>query len=215
MVTIAAVACVLRNLIGLLARQYLSPLRTLRSPPSPSFLFGNLREMYNQENTGLLFHWETEYGHAYAYKGFLGGYRLITTDFSAISHILAHSERFQKPDFVRENLAAMGAGLESVLTTEGDVHARQRKILTPAFTSTHVKTLHPMFWAKATELLERWSQLANDQKRSHLTVDILPWLSKATLDVIGLAGTCYSCIHFYLSQEHFHRFTETELTHNV
>jgi len=124
-VIIAAVACVLRNLIELLTRQYLSPLRALRSPPSPSFLFGNLREMYNQENTGLLFHWETEYGHAYAYKGFLGGYRLITTDFSAISHILAHSGRFHKPDFVRENLAAMGAGLESVLTTEGDVHARQ------------------------------------------------------------------------------------------
>lgn len=100
--------------------------------------------MYNQENTGLLFHWETEYGHAYAYKGFLGGYRLITTDFSAISHILAHSERFQKPDFVRENLAAMGAGLESVLTTEGDVHARQVPTI-HAF--NHLSLLLLMSWS--------------------------------------------------------------------
>lgn len=125
MVTFATVAFFLRNLIELLARQYWSPLRTLRSPPSPSFLFGNLREMYNQENTGLLFDWEATYGHTYAYKGFLGGHRLITTDMSAIAHILAYSDRFQKPDFVRENLAAMGAGMEGVLTTEGDVHTRQ------------------------------------------------------------------------------------------
>ncbi|KAL4070026.1 cytochrome P450 [Scleroderma yunnanense] len=184
---IAAVAYVLRNLIELLARQYLSPLRALRSPPSSSFLFGNLREMYNQENTGLLFHWEATYGHTYAYKGFLGGSRLITTDLAAIAHILAHPERFQKPDFVRENLAVMGAGLESVLTTEGDVHARQA----PAFTSAHIKTLRPVFRAKATELLDRWSQLANDQKRFHSTVDVLPWLAKAMLDVIGLAGFGY------------------------
>ncbi|KAI6114275.1 cytochrome P450 [Pisolithus sp. B1] len=186
-VGILVVAYVLRDLIVLLATQYFSPLKTLRSPPSQSFLFGNLREMYQQENTGLLFDWEDTYGHTYAYRGFLGGYRLITTDLAAITHILAHSERFQKPDFVRENLATMGAGSESVLTTESDVHTRQA----PAFTAAHIRTLHPIFWDKAAELLERWTHLANDQKGLYLSVDVLPWLSKATLDAIGLAGFGY------------------------
>lgn len=190
-VGILVVVYVLRNLIVLLATQYFSPLKALRSPPSPSFLFGNLREMYQQENTGLLFDWEDTYGHTYAYRGFLGGYRLITTDLAAITHILAHPERFQKPDFVRENLAAMGAGSESVLTTESDVHARQRRILAPAFTAAHIRTLHPIFWDKAAELLERWTHLANDRKGLCLSVDVLPWLSKATLDAIGLAGFGY------------------------
>ncbi|KAI6027555.1 cytochrome P450, partial [Pisolithus microcarpus] len=190
-VGILIVAYVLRKLIVLLATQYVSPLKALRSPPSPSFLFGNLREMYQQENTGLLFDWEDTYGHTYAYRGFLGGYRLITTDLAAITHILAHPERFQKPDFVRESLAAMGAGSESVLTTESDVHARQRRILAPAFTAAHIRTLHPIFWDKAAELLERWTHLANDQKGLCLSVDVLPWLSKATLDAIGLAGFGY------------------------
>ncbi|KAI6147260.1 cytochrome P450 [Pisolithus tinctorius] len=188
---LVAVAYVLRDLIVLLATQYLSPLRALRSPPSPSFLFGNLREMYQQENTGLLFDWEDAYGHTYAYRGFLGGYRLITTDLTVITHILAHPERFQKPDFVRENLAAMGAGSESVLTTEGNVHARQRRILAPAFTAAHIRTLHPIFWDKAAELLERWTHLANDRMELCPSIDVLPWLSKATLDVIGLAGFGY------------------------
>lgn len=43
------------------------------------------------------------------------------------------------------------------------------------------------------QLLERWSRLANDQQKFHTTIDVLPWLSKAMLDVIGLAGACYSC----------------------
>ncbi|KAI6042618.1 cytochrome P450 [Pisolithus marmoratus] len=184
---LVVVAYVLRDLVVLLATQYLSPLKALRSPPSPSFLFGNLREMYQQENTGLLYDWEDTYGHTYSYRGFLGGYRLITTNLAAITHILTHTERFQKPDFVRENLAAMGAGSESVLTTEGDVHARQA----PAFTAPHIRTLHPIFWDKAAELLERWIRLSDDRKGPCVSIDVLPWLSKATLDVIGLAGFGY------------------------
>ena len=122
---LVAVGYVLADLVALLWRQAFSPLRRLRGPPSPSFLFGNLREMYQQENTGLLYDWDAAYGSTYAYKGFFGGSRLLTTDLTAVTHILVHSDTYQKPDFVRDNLAAMGAGSEGVLTTEGDVHKRQ------------------------------------------------------------------------------------------
>lgn len=124
-VLVLATCYVLKDLIALLWRQHFSPLQRLRGPPSPSFLFGNLREMYNQENTGLLYDWDATYGSTYAYKGFFGGSRLLTTDLTAVAHILSHPDTYQKPDFVRDNLAAMGAGNESVLTTEGDVHRRQ------------------------------------------------------------------------------------------
>lgn len=126
---------VLADLIALLLRQYFSPLRHLRGPPSPSFLFGNLREMYNQENTGLLYDWDTAHGTTYAYKGFFGGPRLLTTDLTAVAHILSRSDAYQKPDFVRDNLAAMGAGDESLLITEGDVHRRQVRLLSPLTSS--------------------------------------------------------------------------------
>ena len=128
---VLATCHVLADLIALLWRQHFSPLRHLRGPPSPSFLLGNLREMYNQENTGLLYDWDAVYGSTYAYKGFFGGPRLLTTDLTAVAHILSHSDTYQKPDFVRDNLAAMGAGHESILTTEGDVHRRQVRHLAP------------------------------------------------------------------------------------
>ena len=128
---VLATCHVLADLIALLWRQHFSPLRHLRGPPSPSFLLGNLREMYNQENTGLLYDWDAVYGPTYAYKGFFGGPRLLTTDLTAVARILSHSDTYQKPDFVRDNLAAMGAGHESILTTEGDVHRRQVRHLAP------------------------------------------------------------------------------------
>lgn len=128
---------VLSDLIALLWRQYFSPLQRLRGPPSPSFLFGNLREMYNQENTGLLYDWNATYGSTYAYKGFLGGSRLLTTDLTAITHILSRSDTYQKPDFVRESLTAMGAGNEGLLTTEGEAHRRQVSCLFP-FAHSHL-----------------------------------------------------------------------------
>ncbi|KIJ60286.1 hypothetical protein HYDPIDRAFT_117364 [Hydnomerulius pinastri MD-312] len=182
---------ILSDLIALLWRQYFSPLRNLRGPPCPSLLFGNLPEMYHQENTGLLYDWEHTYGSTYAYKGFFGGSRLMTTDLTAIAHILAHSDSYQKPDFVRDNLAVMGAGEEGVLTTEGEVHRRQRRILTPAFTAMHTKTLSPVFWEKASELRDSWMRLSNDQSKRTSPTNILTWLSKATLDVIGVAGFGY------------------------
>ena len=63
----------LADLIALLWRQHFSQLRHLRGLPSPSFLLGNMREMYNQENTGLLYDRDAVYGSTYAYKGFFGG----------------------------------------------------------------------------------------------------------------------------------------------
>ncbi|KAF8133401.1 cytochrome P450 [Boletus edulis] len=177
---------VLADLLALLWRQYFSPLQRLRGPPSPSFLFGNLREMYNQENTGLLYDWDATYGSTYAYKGFFGGPRLQTMDLTAVAHILSHSDAYQKPNFVRDNLAAMGAGSESVLTTEGEVHRRQRSILGPAFTASNVKRLTPVFRDKASELRDVWIGLSSkDQSKP---IDVLMWLSRATLDVIGIAG---------------------------
>lgn len=47
------------------------------------------------------------------------------TDLTALAHILPHSDTYQKPDFVRDHLGAVGAGDEGLLTTENDVHTRQ------------------------------------------------------------------------------------------
>ncbi|KAF9485887.1 cytochrome P450 [Pholiota conissans] len=185
--------------LRLLYRQRRSPLRHLPGPPAPSLLLGNLEEMHDQENNALLARWGARYGPAYVYRGFLGGCRLLTTDPVAVAHILGNAYDYPKPDFVRESLASMAAGHEGLLTVEGEDHRRQRKILTPAFSSSHLKSLAPIFWDKAAELRDIWlaeidnapTSTTKENDHTLLRIDVLSWLGRATLDVIGLAGFGY------------------------
>jgi hypothetical protein len=170
--------------ILLLVRQSRSPLRRLPGPSSPYhtpsessisrtssllapfapfaafrwFLLGNLVEMHDMENTDLLSRWQAEYGRVFVYRGFVGGCRLMLLDDLAVAHVLAHPEDYPKPDFVRDSLATMAAGHEGLLTSEGEMHRRQKKILGPAFASQHVRSLAPVFWRKAVQLRNHWMQ---------------------------------------------------------
>ncbi|KAF8967104.1 cytochrome P450 [Flammula alnicola] len=198
----------LHSFLLLLFRQRRSPLRHLPGPPSPSFFMGNLEEMHDQENNNLIANWVKRYGNSFVYRGFIGGCRLMTTDPVAVAHILGSAYDYPKPDFVRDSLASMAAGHDGLLTVEGEDHRRQRKILTPAFSTSHIKSLTPIFWDKATELRDIWrSQIDLDNRnttdnnnadseegREHAItrVDALLWLGRATLDTIGLAGFGYA-----------------------
>ncbi|KDR82630.1 hypothetical protein GALMADRAFT_220617 [Galerina marginata CBS 339.88] len=182
-----------RPFLLLVFRQLRSPLRHLPGPPSPSFFMGNLEQMHDMENNNLIANWVTAYGNTFVYRGFIGGCRLMTTDPVAVAHILGNAYHYPKPDFVRDSLASMAAGHDGLLTVEGDDHRRQ----TPAFSASHIKSLTPIFWDKATELRDIWlSQLDTPQDPGHensvTRVDVLVWLGRATLDVIGLAGFGYA-----------------------
>ncbi|KAF8909014.1 cytochrome P450 [Gymnopilus junonius] len=194
-----------RSFILLIFRQLCSPLRYLPGPPAPSFFMGNLEEMHNMENNDLIARWARTYGHTFVYRGFIGGCRLMTTDPVAVGHILGHAYDYPKPDFVRASLADMTAGYHGLVTVEGDDHKRQRKILTPAFSSTHIKSLTSIFWDKATELRDIWLAQVDDatdsahhnndvagRDNSVTRTDVLLWLGRTTLDVIGLAGFDYA-----------------------
>ncbi|GLB38291.1 putative cytochrome P450 [Lyophyllum shimeji] len=174
-----------------LIRQRTSPLRHLPGPPCTSLLIGNLGEMHDQENNNLIHTWEASYGPTFVYRGFLAAPRLMTMDPLALAHILGHAYEYPKPEFVRDSLAGMAAGHDGLLTVEGDQHRRQRRILGPAFSKLHLASLTPVFWDKATQLRDIWLEQADAQKIAPSRVDVLSWLGRATLDVIGEAGFGY------------------------
>ncbi|PPQ81273.1 hypothetical protein CVT25_015057 [Psilocybe cyanescens] len=188
----------LRDFLLLLLRQLCSPLRRLPGPPSPSFFMGNLEQMHDMENNNLIANWVSSYGNTFVYRGFIGGCRLMTTDPVAIAHILGNAYHYPKPDFVRDSLASMTAGHNGLLVVEGADHKRQRKILTPAFSAAHIKSLSPIFWDKATELRDIWltevdsASVDPGREDSVSRIDVLVWLGRATLDIIGLAGFGYT-----------------------
>ncbi|KAJ6557224.1 cytochrome P450 [Mycena vulgaris] len=202
LLVLSLIVYLLSGFIRLVVRQFLSPLTLLRGPPCPSFFMGNLMEMHDQENNNLIAEWEAAYGSTFVYRGFIGGCRLMTTDPAAVAHILGNAYDYPKPDFVRDSLATMVAGHDGLLTVEGDAHKRQ----TPAFSASHIKSLTPIFWDKASKLRDIWlhtaaqadEKEANDSKSNssvppgYARVDVLVWLGRATLDAIGLAGFGYN-----------------------
>lgn len=118
----------LRPLFIIIIARFYSPLRLLPSPPSPSFFLGNLIQLADQEKNDIFHIWTEQYGHTFAYRGFINGPRLFTTDPLALSYILGHAYDFPKPDFIIDALAEMGAGPDGLLTAQGDVHRRQVRL---------------------------------------------------------------------------------------
>ncbi|KAI9067006.1 cytochrome P450 [Trametes sanguinea] len=246
----------------LLVRQARSPLRHMPGPPSTSLFMGNLKELHDQENNGLVARWAGSYGRAFVYRGFMGGRRLMLVDPVAVNYVMSRGYDYPKPDFVRDSLASMAAGYEGLLTAEGEMHRKQRKIVNQAFSGAQVKSLAPIFWKKANYLRDIWTNIAgspltysspadplmglnvldeqenrdpegaapSDRNSSAVTtsclpnpfasfipskssptlplntrtptastsspssackIDVLPWLARATLDVIGEAGFGY------------------------
>ncbi|KAI0642657.1 cytochrome P450 [Trametes meyenii] len=140
----------------LLFRQARSPLRHLPGPSSASIFMGNLQELHDQENTGLVARWAAQYGSAFVYRGFMSGRRLMLVDPTAVNYVMSRGYDYPKPDFVRDSLASMAAGYEGLLTADGEMHRKQRKILNQAFSAGQVKSFYPVFWEKATRLRDIW-----------------------------------------------------------
>ncbi|KAJ6589747.1 cytochrome P450 [Mycena capillaripes] len=160
-----------------------SPLRLLPGPKSSHFLYGNTRELRQQDGVALQEHWVKKYGRVLRFTDFFCFSRLYTTDTKALNHFLFNTHIYERPPPSRYLLSfVVGPG---ILVTEGDVHKRQRKIMNPAFGAPQVRELTSIFVAKSLELRNIWAtHAANGTAR----VDVLSWLNKTTLDIIGLAG---------------------------
>ena len=77
-----------------------------------------------------------------------------------------------------------------MLAAEGEVHKRQRRVATPAFGVQNLKALVPIVWGKGNELKNRWLGVIKESGDSEngVRLDVCHWISRATFDVIGLAG---------------------------
>ncbi|KAF8805907.1 cytochrome P450 [Phlegmacium glaucopus] len=162
-----------------------SPSHDIPGPPSPSFLYGNSQHQI-QNNSVLQEGWLNQYGTTIQYKAMLGTSRLLTTDLKAINYILFNSYDYPKPEDLTYNSRELfGNGV--FVNAEGDVHKHQRKILNPAFGPQQIRDLTEIFVEKALELRDIWrTEIAKHDGIG--PIECLSWMSRTTLDIIGLAG---------------------------
>ncbi|KAJ7235241.1 cytochrome P450 [Mycena rebaudengoi] len=173
------------RIFQLIYEEIRSPLRSVAGPRAGHWFHGNFMDIKDNIGGSLQQEWVHQYGRTFRINGFFGLSQLYTRDTKAIAHILSNSYVYQKSVIARYNLGRIvGPG---VLVVEEDVHKQQRKIMNPAFGVPQIRELTGIFIEKSIQLRDVWlgEAVKNDGVGN---VDVLSWLSKATLDIIGLAG---------------------------
>ncbi|KAJ3541617.1 hypothetical protein NMY22_g3821 [Coprinellus aureogranulatus] len=86
----------------------------------------------------------------------------------------------------RLNRKVFGDGL---LSTVGDHHRKQRKLLNPAFSAAHMRELTPTFYSVVHKLENSIAhQVADGEKE----IDMLHWMSRTALEIMAQSGYGYS-----------------------
>ncbi|KIY68796.1 cytochrome P450 [Cylindrobasidium torrendii FP15055 ss-10] len=155
-------------------------------PPSPSWVAGNVIDILgNQERMGgLESQWYRQYGATIKTKGTFGRDILMTSDTRALHYILnATGYRYEKPQEMTISMTAIaGPGLPTV---NGMVHQRQRKMFSPAFSESRLRTFTPVIQRVSKNLS---TGIRNSLGKNGNVVNVHLWFGRAALDAIGEAG---------------------------
>jgi cytochrome P450 len=164
-----------------------SPLRRLPSAPQPQIFKRLLLEPSPEQlsrwaldipNNGLI-----------SYRGIFNTKRVLVTTTKGVQEIFnLRPYEFPKPSFVKTLLrGVIGEGL---VVADGEQHKSQKKALQPAFKTSRIKNLRPLFELKALDLVNTIRSDISSQPKDlrGSVVDLSDYLRRATLDIIGMAG---------------------------
>ncbi|EJF60519.1 cytochrome P450 [Dichomitus squalens LYAD-421 SS1] len=187
-----AVICTISWVLWKYFRQYFvkSPLDNIPGPSSGSWLYGNLRQILHKDGWDFIQHLTDRYPGIAKLHGPFGHRMLYVFDPTALHHIIVKDQQIYEEAawFIKFNRLRFGPGL---LATLGDAHRKQRKMLNPVFSPNHMRRIIPIF-DKVGRKLQR---AVEGQIRGHngpVEVDMLVWMSRTALELIGQAGLGYS-----------------------
>ncbi|KAF9565116.1 cytochrome P450 [Agrocybe pediades] len=162
-----------------------SPIDNIPGPIPKSFLKGAFGQVFNPN--AWEFHREIAetYGSVIKIPSFLGDNWLYVFDPKALHHIEQYI--FEETDgFIQGNRLAFGQGL---IGTLGEQHRKQRKMLNPVFSTAHMREMIPIFYDVGHKLR---GTLLKKVKNGPQEIDVLYWMSRTALELIGQSGIGYS-----------------------
>ncbi|KAF8072008.1 cytochrome P450 [Lyophyllum atratum] len=182
------VFCVLWILVALFRRFVAkNDLDNIGGPPSGSFLKGNFGQLYNIHGFDFHIRIAEQFGRVIKIFGPFGSRQLYIFDPKAVHHILVKDQYIfeETTAFLASNGIVFGDGLLASLGQLGDKHRKQRKLINPVFSVAHMRNMVPIF-EEVAKKLSAAIQLNID--RGAQEVDILHWMTRAALEMIGLCG---------------------------
>ncbi|KAH8991182.1 cytochrome P450 [Lactarius akahatsu] len=162
-------------------------------PKKEHWLKGNLHRIFQD---GLEYNlWLTQkYGGVVKIHTLLGGQQLYVSDPLALQHIVVKEQHiFTETDmFIMGNKLMFGEGLVSTL---GEQHRKQRKILNPVFSLANMRELLPVIQPIASKMRSVLLSQLPDGGGSR-EIDVLPWMSRGALEYIsqGCLGYTFNAL---------------------
>uniref|UniRef100_D8Q919 Cytochrome P450 n=1 Tax=Schizophyllum commune (strain H4-8 / FGSC 9210) TaxID=578458 RepID=D8Q919_SCHCM len=193
MIINALLAVVVLSLIRVaweLLRRFIfsSPLDNIPAPPSPSFFTGAcvLVVRFRPRANAIAPYFPD--GSVIRLRGLLGERQLYVSDPKALHNIVVKDQHIfeEHPQFLCSNSIIFGQGL---LTTIGDHHKKQRKLMNPVFSTAHMRNMIPLFQDVVSALR---ATLEKQTEKGAKEIDMLHWTSRTALELIGRTGLGYS-----------------------
>lgn len=100
-------------------------------------------------------------------------------DPSVISHVLHRPTIYQKPWQTRAFISAVIG--ESLLSSEGGKHHRQRRIADQAFSERNLQSFLPVMFARSAQLTEKWISILGKSDNEKAVIDVFHWVQRSTL----------------------------------
>ncbi|KAL1747884.1 cytochrome P450 [Schizophyllum fasciatum] len=165
-----------------------SPLDNIPGPAPPSLLTGNFYQLFHADAWGFHERLAAEYGSVVRTTGLFGEKQLYVSDPKALHNIIIKDQDIyeEHPQFTSANHVLLGEGLTATL---GDKHRKQRKLMNPVFSNANLRNMTPIFQEVVGTLRKSLEELTESGPRE---LDILHWMSRTALELIGRNGLGYS-----------------------
>nr|BAK09468.1 cytochrome P450 [Postia placenta] len=185
-----ALICLILGVLGrIFVRVFVkSPLDNVPGPPALSFAKGNIPQLYNRNGWGFIKDLSEKYGGVVKIHGTYGSKQLFVFDPIALSSVVIKDQYIyeRSDETVSSTHLLLGDGL---LTSQGERHCKQRKLMNPVFSINHMRDMTPIFYRISRNLRDA---IASRVDNGAQDIDILDWMSRTALELVGQAGLGYS-----------------------
>ncbi|KAK0216613.1 cytochrome P450 [Armillaria nabsnona] len=156
-------------------------------PPSASYWLGHELVLRCQDEFGgLETEWRRKYGTVYRIGGCFGQDLLVVSDPKALEHIFHTSHPYPKTLDTEFIFGLILGGTGGLLVAGKEDHRRQRKILNPAFSPANLRNSQVIFQRCSDKVVNAMRRCTTSEP-----IDVVDWMSKVSLDIIGLSAFRY------------------------
>ncbi|KAG1782230.1 cytochrome P450 [Suillus placidus] len=160
--------------------------RNIRGPSKQSWWSGNLQQLIDPDCWAFHDRVTQDYGGVVKIHGLFGHDHLLIFDPLALYYMLIREQSvYQEYNiFLQINRLLFGMG---IISTRGEHHRKQRKLLNPAFSTSNIRAMFPAFRETILQLRRILESHVHD---SH-PVDIQAFMTRLSLELIGKSGLGY------------------------